>query len=63
VEDSVLLDGVTVGREAHIRKAILDRDVFIPDHYSIGFDREQDLKRFTISSEGVVIVPHGIRLE
>jgi len=63
VEDSVLLDGVTVGREAHIRKAIVDRDIFIPDRYSIGLDREQDLKRFTISSEGVVVVPHGIRLE
>ena len=63
VEDSVLLDGAHVGRGARIRKAVIDHDVFIPDDCSVGFDLEEDKKRFTISPGGVVAVPRGIRLD
>ena len=63
VEDSVLLDGVRVGPGARIRKAIVDHDVIIPGGFSVGFDGEQDSKRFTISDGGVVIVPTRIRLK
>jgi glucose-1-phosphate adenylyltransferase len=62
VEDSVLLDGVQVGPRSRIRKAIVDEDVSIPPGTSIGFDVEEDKKRFTISPGGVVIVPRGIAL-
>jgi glucose-1-phosphate adenylyltransferase len=63
VEESVLLDGVCVGRRARIRKAIIDQEVFVPDGFSIGYDPEDDKRRFTISSGGVVLVPRGIRLD
>ncbi len=63
IGDSVLLDGVRVGRRARVRKAIVDQDVFIPDGFSVGFDPEQDGKRFTISDGGVVIVPKRIKLK
>ena len=63
VEESVLLDRVSVGRGARIRKAIIDQDVFVPDEFSIGYDSEDDKRRFTISSGGVVLVPRGIRLD
>jgi glucose-1-phosphate adenylyltransferase len=63
VEQSVLLDGVNVGRHARIRKAIVDEYVSIPDGFRIGYDHEEDSKRFTISPGGVVIVPHGISLK
>jgi glucose-1-phosphate adenylyltransferase len=63
VEQSVLLDGVNVGRHARIRKAVIDEYVSIPDGFRIGYDHEEDSKRFTISPGGVAIVPHGIRLE
>jgi glucose-1-phosphate adenylyltransferase len=62
VEDSVLLDGVQVGPRARIRRAIVDEEVSIPAGSSIGFDVEEDKKRFTISPGGVVIVPRGIAL-
>ncbi len=62
VEDSVLLDGVQVGRGARIRKAIVDQDVSIPDGFTIGHDAEEDRKRFTISPGGVVVVPRGVVL-
>jgi glucose-1-phosphate adenylyltransferase len=63
VEDSVLLDGVHVGENARIRKALIDRHVSVPAGFSIGYDRQEDLKRFSVSSEGVVIVPQGIVLD
>jgi glucose-1-phosphate adenylyltransferase len=62
VEDSVLLDGVTIGRRARVRKAIIDQDVVVPDEFAIGYDYEKDKTRFTISSGGVVVVPRGISL-
>lgn len=62
VEDSVLLDGVTIGKRARVRKAIIDQDVVVPDEFAIGYDYEKDKTRFTISSGGVVVVPRGISL-
>ncbi len=63
VEDSVLLDGVRVGSDARVRKSIIDQEVFVPNGFSIGHDPKSDKKRFTISPEGVVVVPRGISLE
>jgi glucose-1-phosphate adenylyltransferase len=57
VHDSILFDGVNVGRHAKIRRAIIDKDVQIPQGCEIGYDRENDLRRgFTISSGGVVVI-------
>ncbi len=62
VEDSVLLEGVTVGRGAKVKRAIVDQEVQIPESYTIGHDPRQDEKLFTISPGGVVAVPRGIAL-
>lgn len=62
VEESVLLDGVRVGRGARIRRAIIDEDVIIPEGFSIGYDVETDRTRFMLSPKGIVILPKGINL-
>jgi glucose-1-phosphate adenylyltransferase len=62
VEQSVLLDGVQVGRRAKIRKAIIDSDVVVPEGFTIGYDDEKDKARFTVSPGGVVVVPAGMTL-
>lgn len=60
VWDSILMTGVTVGRNARIRRTIIDKDVFIPDEAMIGFDPQLDQARgFTITESGVVVVPKG----
>ncbi|HMM94421.1 glucose-1-phosphate adenylyltransferase [Phycicoccus sp.] len=60
VDDSVLLDGVQVGRHCRIRKAILDKNVVVPEGTSIGFDREADLARgFTVTDSGLTVVGKG----
>jgi len=63
VENSVLMDGVDVGRKAWIRKAIIDKDVRIPPGYQIGIDPEEDRQKFTVTPGGVVVVPRGARLK
>lgn len=58
VEHSILFDGVDVGRHCRIRRAIIDKDVRIPPHSTIGYDLEQDRQRgFTVTEQGVVVIP------
>lgn len=60
VIDSVVFDDVDIQRHARIKNAIIDKSVFIPKHTSIGYDREEDLKRgFTVSPGGITVVPKG----
>jgi glucose-1-phosphate adenylyltransferase len=59
VEDSVLLHNVDVGRHAVVRRAIVDKNVHIPEGAQIGVDPDADRQRFTVSAEGVVVVGQG----
>ena len=62
VEDSILLEGVDVGRNAKIKKTIVDKEVQIPQGMEIGYHLDEDAKRFTVTDSGIVVVPKGIRL-
>ena len=59
VEDSVLFEGVTIGRNAVVRRAILDKNVVVPDGFQLGVDQAKDAERFTISGGGVVVIGKG----
>jgi glucose-1-phosphate adenylyltransferase len=63
VTESILFDDVDVGRHARIRRAIVDKNVRIPAGTEIGYDLDEDRKRFTVSEGGVVVVPKGMTLE
>jgi glucose-1-phosphate adenylyltransferase len=39
-----------------VRRAIVDRDVFIPRGAQIGYNAEEDRRRHTVSDGGVVVV-------
>jgi glucose-1-phosphate adenylyltransferase len=56
VEDSVLFDNCDIGRRAKIRRAILDKNAKIPEDAQIGYDLEQDAKRYYITESGIVVV-------
>jgi glucose-1-phosphate adenylyltransferase len=62
VEDSILMEGVDVRRYAKIRRTIIDKDVCIPQGMEIGYDLDEDSKRFTVTDSGIVVIPKGIRL-
>jgi glucose-1-phosphate adenylyltransferase len=57
VQDSILMEGVSIGRHAKVCKAIIDKGVRIPEGTSIGVDPAADRARFTVTSNGVVVVP------
>ncbi|MBV9867319.1 MAG: glucose-1-phosphate adenylyltransferase [Abitibacteriaceae bacterium] len=63
VEDSILFDDVEVGRHCRIRRAIIDKHVKIPAGTVIGHDLEADRQRFTVTPEGVVVIPKGMVLK
>ena len=62
IEDSVIMDGVRVGRGVTIRRAVIDKGNHIPDTFTIGAEPQQDRKHFTISEGGVVVVPKQMPL-
>jgi glucose-1-phosphate adenylyltransferase len=64
VEDSILFEGVNVGRHCRVRKAIIDKDVHLPPNTTIGHDTEFDKARgFTITEQGVVVIAKAERPE
>jgi glucose-1-phosphate adenylyltransferase len=60
VEDSILFSGVVVGRRARIRRAIIDRDIEIPEGFEIGYDHDADRAHgFVVTEGGVTVVGSG----
>ncbi len=59
LESSILFDNVQVGAGAKLRKCIVDKHVVIPAGMEIGYNQALDEQRFTVSSNGVVVVPKG----
>lgn len=58
VTDSILFAGVHVGKGAIIRRAIIDKNVFIPDGAQVGVDLDADRRRgFEVTPGGVVVIP------
>jgi glucose-1-phosphate adenylyltransferase len=57
VQDSILFDGVEVGRHAKIRRAIIDKGTKVPPGFTIGYDCERDAKLFRVTDSGVVVIP------
>jgi len=56
VEESVLMDNVSIGRHARIKKTIISEGVHIPPGAEIGFDPKKDKERFTVTSRGITVV-------
>ena len=59
VQDSLLLEGVSIGRYAKVKNAIIDKHVQVMPNAVIGYDKELDRKRFTITPKGIVVVEKG----
>ncbi len=56
IENSILFSHVNVGRYSRIRRAIIDRHIHIPEHSEIGFDLEEDRKKYHVTETGIVVV-------
>ncbi|ADL45655.1 glucose-1-phosphate adenylyltransferase [Micromonospora aurantiaca] len=63
VDGAVLMEGVQIGRHAVVRRAILDKNVHVPEGAEIGVDLEKDRQRYTVSDNGIVVIGKGQRVE
>ena len=61
VENSVIMDWVEIGRNCHIRNAIIDKANVIPSGTEIGYDTEKDRERYFVSPSGIVVLGRGPR--
>ena len=56
VEDCVILDNCDIGRRAKLRRAILDKNVRVPEDATIGLDPERDRVHHYVTDSGIVVV-------
>jgi len=56
VINSLIMDRVKVGKNCKIQMAIIDKDVDIPEGVNIGYNLEEDKKRFYVDEESNIIV-------
>lgn len=63
ITDSIIMDSVVIGRHARIRRAIIDKNVVVPEGYEIGFDPTDDKKKFTVTDTGIVVIPKNAVLK
>jgi glucose-1-phosphate adenylyltransferase len=62
VDASIIFSHVNIGRHCRIRKAIIDRDVHIPEGTVIGYDPVEDKRRYFVTPSGLTIVTRGASL-
>lgn len=62
VESSIIFTHVNIGRHCRIRRAIIDRDVHLPEGTVIGFDQEEDRKNYFVTPSGLTVVTRDYSL-
>jgi len=63
VDSSILFHNVVIGMRAKVKRAIIDKDVRVPDGMKIGYDLEKDRQQFFVSDRGIVVIPKGAILK
>ena len=62
VDQCILFSHVSVGRHCRVRKAIIDRDVHLPEGTTIGYDAEADRQRYFVTDSGIAVVTRDYSL-
>ena len=62
VDASIIFSHVNIGRHCRIRRAIIDRDVHIPEGTVIGYDQVEDKRRYFVTPSGLTIVTRDASL-
>jgi glucose-1-phosphate adenylyltransferase len=63
VRDSILMENVDIGRHCKVRRAIIDKDVTLPAGTEIGYNLDEDRKRFHVTPSGIVVIGKGMAVE
>ena len=62
IDTSIIFSHVNIGRHCRIRRAIIDRDVHIPEGTIIGYDTEADRQRYFVTESGITVVTRDYSL-
>lgn len=62
IEDCIIMDYCIIHRGSRLRRVIVDRYNVIPENTRIGFDPQEDARRYHLDpASGIVTVPQGVR--
>jgi glucose-1-phosphate adenylyltransferase len=56
VDGCIIFPHVDIGRYSRIHRAIIDRNIHIPENSVIGYNLEEDRKRFHVTDTGIVVM-------
>lgn len=56
IEDSVILPNVNIGRNAHLRRVVVEKNCKIPEGLRVGFDATEDSKQFYVTNKGTTLI-------
>ena len=56
IEDSVILPEVVVNRHVKLRRAVVDKSCVLPEGLTVGFNPEEDRRRFHVSERGITLI-------
>jgi len=60
--NSLVMDRVKIGKNCKINMAIIDKDVDIPEGVNIGYNLDDDKKRFFVDEESnIIVIPKGYK--
>jgi len=62
VESCIIFSHVNIGRHCRIRRAIVDRDVHIPEGSVIGYDVDEDRRNYFVTDSGITVVTRDYSL-
>ena len=62
VDSSIIFSHVSIGRHCRIRRAIIDRDVHIPEGTVIGYDHNDDRRNYFVTPSGLTVVTRDYSL-
>jgi glucose-1-phosphate adenylyltransferase len=55
--DSIIMNNVYIGENCKIKRTIIDKNVIIPNNSVIGYNIEEDKKKFFVTETGIVVIP------
>ncbi|MBV8807727.1 MAG: glucose-1-phosphate adenylyltransferase [Acidobacteriaceae bacterium] len=56
VEDSVIFDNCDIGRHVKVRRAILDKNVKLQPGTQVGYNSDEDRKKYYVTDTGIVVI-------
>lgn len=59
LDQCIVLDGARIGKGARLKRAIVDRNAVVAPNTHIGFDRDEDAARWTVTPAGITVVANA----